>query len=263
MTRVPKSSSGFTIVELLIVIVVIAILAAITIVGYTGIRQQSEQSAAKSTVSQMYKKVETHRLQNSAYPADLAAVGFVASGGAVYDFRTYPYGFCVSTTQNGQTYHVSTDNTSPTDGTCGQIKAEYFNNTSFSGTPAVTRYEEIINNVWGGASPGAGINADNFTARYTSYLVPPVTGTYSFWTNMDDQERVTVNGVVLGDYLAGGGSCCVTRLMPVTADLTAGVAVPVTVELREGGGSAYIRLYWAYPGQTQTIVPTSAYVRLP
>ncbi|PIQ71162.1 hypothetical protein COV88_01465 [Candidatus Saccharibacteria bacterium CG11_big_fil_rev_8_21_14_0_20_41_19] len=36
-----RTSSGFTIVELLVVIVVIGILAAITIVSYTGITQKA------------------------------------------------------------------------------------------------------------------------------------------------------------------------------------------------------------------------------
>ncbi|RYF29318.1 MAG: prepilin-type N-terminal cleavage/methylation domain-containing protein [Chloroflexi bacterium] len=40
----PSSKSGFTIVELLIVIVVIGILAAITIVAFNGVQKRAQQS---------------------------------------------------------------------------------------------------------------------------------------------------------------------------------------------------------------------------
>lgn len=43
---------GFTIVELLIVVVVIAILAAITVVSYNGITAQAEDSALKTALKQ-------------------------------------------------------------------------------------------------------------------------------------------------------------------------------------------------------------------
>lgn len=48
-----KKQSGFTIVELLIVVVVIAILAAISIVAYNGITERARTSAAKSYASQL------------------------------------------------------------------------------------------------------------------------------------------------------------------------------------------------------------------
>lgn len=50
-----KQQSGFTIVELLIVIVVIGILAAITIVAYNGIQAKASDTRMKSIASQIEK----------------------------------------------------------------------------------------------------------------------------------------------------------------------------------------------------------------
>ena len=51
-----KNKSGFTIVELLIVIVVIGILAAITIVAYNGIQERARLASAQAFASQLHKK---------------------------------------------------------------------------------------------------------------------------------------------------------------------------------------------------------------
>lgn len=55
-----RTESGFTIVELLIVVVVIAILAAITIVSYNGITARANDSATKATVGSYQKKAEVY-----------------------------------------------------------------------------------------------------------------------------------------------------------------------------------------------------------
>lgn len=54
-----KSISGFTIVELLIVVVVIAILAAITIVSYNGITARANDSSVRAGLSSAAKKLTT------------------------------------------------------------------------------------------------------------------------------------------------------------------------------------------------------------
>lgn len=75
MTKQIKSK-GFTIVELLIVIVVIAILAAITIVAYNGIQQRAKTSAAQSASETTQKKAEAANAIASSYPT--TATGFTA-----------------------------------------------------------------------------------------------------------------------------------------------------------------------------------------
>lgn len=64
-----KKNSGFTIVELLIVIVVIAILASITIVAYNGIQSRARDSVRSSDIEQVKKAVELYYVDNGSYPS--------------------------------------------------------------------------------------------------------------------------------------------------------------------------------------------------
>lgn len=63
-----KQHTGFTIVELLIVIVVIAILAAITIVAYNGIQTQAKTTKTISAVETWVKALRLYEADNGAYP---------------------------------------------------------------------------------------------------------------------------------------------------------------------------------------------------
>lgn len=60
-----RQPSGFTIVELLIVIVVIAILAAVTVVAYNGIQASANNSSTIAKASQFVKLIEGYRAANS------------------------------------------------------------------------------------------------------------------------------------------------------------------------------------------------------
>lgn len=69
-----KKDRGFTIVELLIVIVVIAILAAIVIVAYNGVQNRAKTSAAQSTAQSVQQKLEAYNAENGSYPATWSAM---------------------------------------------------------------------------------------------------------------------------------------------------------------------------------------------
>lgn len=72
-----KNKKGFTIVELLIVIVVIGILATLVIVTFTGIQQKGRNSQRQTDINAINSHVEAFYAQHGFYPnlADLQDYG--------------------------------------------------------------------------------------------------------------------------------------------------------------------------------------------
>ena len=116
---------GFTIVELLIVIVVIAILAAISIVAFTGVQQRGRDANRTSDTSNIAKALTAHTSEEGAWPtnateaitalndsnasvtvpADVTAkLGDTAASSNTPDTDVYGYERCPATgTQTGAT----------------------------------------------------------------------------------------------------------------------------------------------------------------
>jgi prepilin-type N-terminal cleavage/methylation domain-containing protein len=64
-----RKQEGFTIVELLIVIVVIGILAALVITTFTGIQQKARDTERQADVKALQGQVEAYYAQKGYYPA--------------------------------------------------------------------------------------------------------------------------------------------------------------------------------------------------
>jgi len=119
-----KKNKGFTIIELLIVIVVIGILATIGFVAYGNVTKSARDSDRQADAGNIAKKAEEGYAKDGQYPADIA--GIQALGGLDTKTTTSPSnivwqdgGNTVSTCTNAPTskandhycYSVTTDRT--------------------------------------------------------------------------------------------------------------------------------------------------------
>jgi prepilin-type N-terminal cleavage/methylation domain-containing protein len=115
---------GFTIVELLVVIVVIGILAAITIVSYAGISQRAIAASLESDLASAKKQLQIYQTQNDAYPAEVddcpapdpGNICLDSSGDNEFSYTvnnsTNPPTFSLTATNNTTVYRI-TESTVP------------------------------------------------------------------------------------------------------------------------------------------------------
>jgi general secretion pathway protein G len=71
---VEKKDKGFTLVELLIVIVILGILATVTVFAVSGITEKGQTSACSADRKTLEVAVEAYFAQNNAYPTDANAL---------------------------------------------------------------------------------------------------------------------------------------------------------------------------------------------
>src|ERR1700761_1040219 len=69
MISLKKRNKGFTIVELLIVIVVIGILALLVITTYSGIQQKARNAKRQTDIQSVQTQLEAFYSQNGYYPS--------------------------------------------------------------------------------------------------------------------------------------------------------------------------------------------------
>lgn len=118
---------GFTIVELLVVIVVIGILAAITIVSYSGITNRANIASITSDLVSSKKILALYYVDNDAYPTTLDGNNcpltpvndnrycLKFSSGNTFSYSGTPTTYALTVTRNSLNYNI-TQNSNPTVG---------------------------------------------------------------------------------------------------------------------------------------------------
>jgi Flp pilus assembly protein TadG len=111
---------------------------------------------------------------------------------------------------------------------------------------------DTVNIYWGSASPGTGVNADYFSAKYTGFIYPLDTGDYTFRVRSNDGHVLKVNGTKLLDKWTGTSNQDFTS---ATVALTRCTKYPISLEIVDQTGNARAELYWKPPSGTEVIIP--------
>ena len=132
------------------------------------------------------------------------------------------------------------------------LKAYYFDNIDLTGLKLI-RTDDIVEFDWGSGAPDAAIRPDTFSARWTGYVEPRYSETYTFHTLSDDGVRLWVDGRLIIDNWTDHGFQEDTG----TIELTAGRKYDLKLEFYENGGAAGIILSWSSPSHAKETIPKS------
>ena len=170
----------------------------------------------------------------------------VALDGTVLQFAGWSDGksirHVITTPEDDTTYTATYRPSQPFTG-------KYYDNTTFSGAPVLTRADPTINFAWGEGSPHAALPADNFAVRWTTTQWFGA-GRYKFTVLADDGVRLYIDGKrVIGQW-QGPANTQFSQVVELgTGNHT------IKMETIERGGDALASLTWdSAPDQ-----PTDAY----
>ncbi len=127
------------------------------------------------------------------------------------------------------------------------VYGEYFDNANLEGKPAFTRVDDQINFYWESHSPSPKLPDDNFSIRWTGYLVPPVSGTY----NIGCWGMPTLTVYFEGTKILSNNSIHSAFHEEKPVELTAGKRYKIVYEYRNWAGDADAKLLWSMPNPDQ------------
>jgi beta-glucosidase len=123
------------------------------------------------------------------------------------------------------------------------MKGEYFANAELKGNPAFVRIDDNIDFYWESHAPAPELPDDDFSVRWTGYLVPPVTGIY----HIGSWGMPTLTVWLEGERILRQNSEHHAFHSEKPLHLEAGKKYKIVYEYRNWYGDGDARLLWAMP----------------
>lgn len=207
--------SGFTIVELLVVITIIGILATIIILFYIGTHQKAIDTALQSDLKGASTQLELDRVSSELYPTNIGAAnngnGLKASPDTAFNYipANGDATYCLEASREGRIWYIDSTTKIPIRGTCAGGPADDGGGGSIAGTSYMK--------TWGGTDFDYGLSMAKTSDG--GYVI--VGRTYSFGTGSSQNSfitKFTADGTMSWSKAWGGNSDDEVRSVIQTSD---------------------------------------------
>jgi PA14 domain len=138
------------------------------------------------------------------------------------------------------------------------LEGHYFDNIDLSGEPKLIRIDPMLDMLWEGPGGPTPEIPNIFSARWSGWLVPTTTETYTIQVDCDDGSRIWIDDQLTIDLWLGGGNSATGDV-----DLTTDRPHKIVVEFFSFGGNASIELRWSSATIPLQLIPGDRFSVLP